>query len=75
MFTYYRIYSHKAIEPDEIPAYFLKEFSNEIAQILTLIFQCSIQQGTLPDEWKTVNIIPIFKKGIAQVQINIALSP
>lgn len=54
---------HKATGPDGIPAYFLKECSNEIAPILTLIFQCSMQQGSMPDEWKTANIIPIFKKG------------
>ena len=65
MFTKYllqNINSHKAIGPDGIPVYFLKEFSNEITPILTLVFQCSIQQGTLLDEWKTANIIPIFKK-------------
>ena len=54
---------HKATGSDGIPAYFLKECSIEIAPILTLIFQCSIQQGSMPDEWKTANIIPIFKKG------------
>ena len=54
---------HKATGPDGIPAYFLKECSIETAPILTLIFQCSIQQGSMPDEWKTANIIPIFKKG------------
>ena len=54
---------HKATGSDGIPARFLKEFLNEISPILTLIFQCSIQQGSMPDEWKTANIIPIFKKG------------
>ena len=54
---------HKDTGPDGIPVYFLKECSIEIAPILTLIFQCSIQQGAMPDEWKTANIIPIFKKG------------
>ena len=53
---------HKATGPDGIPAYFLKECSTEIAPILTLIFQCSIQQEAMPDEWKTASIIPIFKK-------------
>ena len=32
---------HKATGPDRIPAYFLKEFSHEIASNLTLIFQSS----------------------------------
>ena len=51
---------HKA---NGIPVRFLTEFSNEISPILTLIFQCSIQQGSMLDKWKTTNIIPIFKKG------------
>ena len=39
--------SHKATRPDGIPAYFLKD---EIAPILTLIFQSSLHQGFLPEE-------------------------
>ena len=54
---------HKATGPDGIPAYFLKELSHEIAPSLTLIFQSSLQQGVLPAEWKSANIVPIFKKG------------
>ena len=54
---------HKATGPDGIPAYFLKELSHEIAPFLTLIFQSSLQQGVLPAEWKSANIVPIFKKG------------
>ena len=54
---------HKATGPDNIPAYFLKELSEELAPILTLIFQSSLHQGFLPDDWKVANIIPIFKKG------------
>ena len=54
---------HKATGPDNIPAYFLKELSEELAPILTLIFQSSLHQGLLLDDWKVANIIPIFKKG------------
>ena len=55
---------HKATGLDGIPAYFLKECSIEIAPILTLIFQCSIQQGSMLDEWKTANVRnPDFQKG------------
>ena len=28
-----------------------------------MIFQSSLQQGVLPAEWKSANIVPIFKKG------------
>ena len=65
---------HKATGPDEILAYFLKEFSNEIAPILTLIFQSSIHQGYIPDEWKTANVIPLFKKVTVHKHAIIALS-
>ena len=54
---------HKASGPDNIPVFFLKETANEIAPILAQIFQSSLDQGVLPSDWKTANIIPIFKKG------------
>ena len=54
---------HKATGPDNITAYFLKELSNKLVPILTLIFQSSLHQGLLLEEWKVANIIPMFKKG------------
>ncbi|XP_069114394.1 uncharacterized protein [Argopecten irradians] len=36
---------------------------NEIKSVLTIIFNKSIQEGTLPDPWKKANVCPIFKKG------------
>ena len=54
---------HKATGPDDIPTYLLKELSYEIAPILMKIFQSSLHQGVLPAEWKSANVIPIFKKG------------
>jgi len=48
--------------PDKIPVNFLKMCCTEIAPILTLIYQASIQQSTVPSDWKQVNIVPIFKK-------------
>ena len=37
---------------DNLPARFLKEVSSEIAPALTLIFQASLDQGTLPEVWR-----------------------
>ena len=54
---------HKAIGPDGIPVYFLKEMSHEIAPILSLMFQSSLHQGILPADWKSTNFISMFKKG------------
>ncbi len=53
----------KASGPDSIPTRFLKEIAHQLAPALTLLFQNSIDQGTLPHDWKYAFITPIFKKG------------
>ena len=53
----------KAPGPDGINNTILKELAGEIAPILTIIFQSSIDTGTLPSDWKDANVTPIFKKG------------
>ena len=40
----------------------MRETSSTIAPILTIIFQCSLDTGIIPDDWKTANIVPIHKK-------------
>ena len=54
---------HKASGPDEIPARLLKEYAPLIAPTLTKIFQNSIDQSTIPKDWKKANVTPLFKKG------------
>ena len=54
---------HKAQGPDNIPTRFLKEFATEISPALTLVFQASLQQGMVPDDWKQAFVTPVFKKG------------
>jgi len=41
----------------------LKELTDEIVGPLTQIFQKSINDGKLPDEWREASITPIYKKG------------
>ena len=55
--------TNKATGPDEIPPRILKECAHQIAPSLCLIFNQSLQLGSLPEEWKLANIIPIHKKG------------
>ena len=57
------INSHKATDPDGIPARLLHEYANHIAPALTKIFQISVNRGTIPDEWRSALIVPVFKKG------------
>ena len=52
----------KAYGPDEIPGCLLKETATELSSPLTLIFQASLKQGQLPDDWKHANITPVFKR-------------
>ena len=54
---------HKAPGPDGLSARVLKECSSEIAPILALIYNETLAQGTVPDDWRQVNVAPIFKKG------------
>ena len=37
--------------------------AHPLAPALTLIFQASLDQGKVPDDWKTAKVTPIFKKG------------
>ena len=53
----------KATGPDEIPAFILKQAATSLAPYLTRIFQLSLDHGKIPDEWRTANIVPIYKKG------------
>ena len=59
----FNIIPGKSHGPDNLPAHFLKEVSLEIAPALTLIFQASLDQGTLPEVWRQAIVVPVFKKG------------
>ena len=54
---------HKAPGPDGLLARVLKECNSEIAPILALIYNETLAQGTVPDDWRQANVAPIFKKG------------
>ena len=54
---------HKAPGPDGLSARVLKECSSEIAPILAYIYNESLAQGNVPDDWPQANVAPVFKKG------------
>ena len=54
---------NSAAGPDNISAKFLQTFSTLISEPLALIFNKSIETGTVPPDWRCGNITPIFKKG------------
>ena len=54
---------YKAMGPDNIPGHILKICANDLSDIFTLLFQNSLDQGVVPQDWKTANVMPLFKKG------------
>ena len=53
----------KAAGLDRLKPILLKELCEEIAPIIQVIFERSIQTGKLPAEWCRAQVSPIFKKG------------
>ena len=53
--------------PDGITCAFLKNVLANIASPLCKVFNKSLSEGVLPQDWKVAHIIPLFKKGDAQL--------
>ena len=61
---------NKSCGPDGIPSRILKELAEIIAGPITALFNCSLQRGEVPSDWKKANISPIFKKGSKSIAAN-----
>ena len=59
----------KASGPDKVPPYILKELADQMAPVYQILFQASIDQGIVPNDWKKAHITPIFKKGDPSRQV------
>jgi len=51
----------KAVRPDNVPHNILKELATSLAPPVTSIFNNSVRQGIVPDQWKLTRITPIPK--------------
>ena len=61
---------NKSMGPDGLHPMLLKELSECLAQPLTVLFNMTLDQGVLPDDWKLGNIFPIYKKGPKKIAEN-----
>ena len=54
---------NKSIGPDEIHGKLLFELRFELVKPLTKLFNLSIRLGSVPQDWRDANVVPLFKKG------------
>ena len=56
--------TNTAIGPDFLPTRILKDYADVIAPVFAMLFQKSIDTGSVPKDWQCANIVAIFKKGL-----------
>ena len=61
---------HNAPGPDNIKPLVMKETATTIAPGLTAIFKKLLDAGEVPEDWRTANVTPIFKKGTRYTAFN-----
>ena len=54
---------NKAIGPDELSCLILRALAEDLAPILTYIFNQSLTAGDLPRDWLKAKVAPNFEKG------------
>ena len=57
-----KIQSHKAIGPDGIPNWLLREFADLLAPPICAVFNSSLREGFVPSLWKSADVVPLPKK-------------
>eukprot|EP00061_Rhincodon_typus_P017635 g46411.t1 len=57
---------NKSPGPDGLHPRVVKEIADKIAEVLVVIFQESLESGRVPEDWKTIGVTPLFKKGVRQ---------
>jgi len=60
----------KAPGADDLVPRFLAALSNEISVPLSIIYNRSLREGEVPNDWRDANVSPIFKSGSRAVPGN-----
>ena len=58
-----RLRADKAQGMDELSPRLLMHVQDEICEPLCLLFDESMNEGLVPDDWRRANVVPIFKSG------------
>jgi len=66
----YQLNVHKSIRPGEIHPRLLKKLADVTVGTLSITCQRYWESGEVPADWKLVNVIPIYKKGVRDVPAN-----
>ena len=53
---------NKAYGPDGIPSRVLKELNEQLALPLSILFNKSLHEGKIPQDWKEADVVPLIKK-------------
>ncbi|NWW41559.1 LIN1 transcriptase, partial [Panurus biarmicus] len=54
---------HKSMGPDGLHPRVMRELADELAKLLSIVYQQSWLTGEVPDDWKLANMMHIHKKG------------
>ena len=53
----------KAPGPDNMQPRVLREVAEQVSEMLTDIFNSSMESGQVPENWRVAKVTPLFKKG------------
>ena len=62
--------SNKSPGPDGWPITIIKSVSEFISVPLSILFNKSLNSGSVPSDWKCANVTPIYKKGARNLACN-----
>ena len=58
-----RLVNKNSTGADGLCSIFIKKLKSHLTRPLTDIYQCSINTGMVPDDWKKSIVVPVFKQG------------
>ena len=59
-----KLRSDKAAGADAMSPWLLKEVHDLLVTPISILLRKSLDEGTVPDDWRIANVCPIFKKGV-----------